>query len=907
MPLPDPIRDALERGATIVTASPRAARNLHLAYAAQQRESNHEVWPTPHILGWETWMRELWRIHSFFDTDAPLLLTSLQERTLWKRAQENDAALVISSESLAALAQEAYGLLCAYEAHSSRNFAWEQLDAERFRHWTAVFEEECRRKHWMSVSRLETTLAGKSHPELPRELVLAGFDHITPAQHSLLNAWKEHGMRVLEFHPESVGTQPLWISAIDRREEMTACARWIREELSENAHSRIGIIVQDIEGTRGEIERIFRRILMPESKDILSSPATMPFEFSLGLPLAQAHVIRAALLLLRWIVSPLREEDISWLTLSGFFANDSELFPLARLDAKLRSSGSPSPELSFESYLSSIRSMNYSSLQDFHLRLQALVKMTAANAVSRQSRTYSAWIDLAQIFLKASGWPGTRVADSYQFQAQERWDHLLDEIALLDFDQSTVSFGEFIRLLEQQANETVFAPESHDAPAQILGPLESSGQLFSAIWFLGTDDNHWPMRARPHPLLPLTIQKQYRMPHATQESDWNLAQAITQRFLRSAPQVIFSYAQSDKDGELRFSPMIAALFAPGARPQRNMARRQGETEPFFPSLERISDASGTLPWPREQTAGGSEVLRSQAACPFQAFATKRLRAEPLNSKEWGLSASERGNLLHKVLDRVWSGPEFQSLRTSEDLTAAIAEHRLREILDRNITAVFSDLLRAHAGDIWMQSYLALEQERLRLRLEEWLMIEARRLPFTVEAREQELRGAHVGDLRLNLRADRIDLLPDGSRFLIDYKTGEVSTSAWRGDRPEEPQLPLYAVYGHVENVSGLLFAQIRAGNLCFHGRVRDALVQLDTNLKPSSPMVREPYSQEMRSNWENILQNLADDFLQGIAVVDPHQGHKGIACKYCALPGLCRIAEQQREQITPEDEERDNA
>ena len=109
-----------------------------------------------------------------------------------------------------------------------------------------------------------------------------------------------------------------------------------------------------------------------------------------------------------------------------------------------------------------------------------------------------------------------------------------------------------------------------------------------------------------------------------------------------------------------------------------------------------------------------------------------------------------------------------------------------------------------------------------IRIGDWLALEAGRQPFTVESCEERLQDVHVGNLKLNLRADRIDQLPDGSRLLLDYKTGNVSTASWDGDRLDDPQLPLYAAYGNVENVSGILFARIRSGKIEFEGRVRDA-------------------------------------------------------------------------------------
>jgi ATP-dependent helicase/nuclease subunit B len=54
----------------------------------------------------------------------------------------------------------------------------------------------------------------------------------------------------------------------------------------------------------------------------------------------------------------------------------------------------------------------------------------------------------------------------------------------------------------------------------------------------------------------------------------------------------------------------------------------------------------------------------------------------------------------------------------------------------------------------------------------------------------------------------------------------------------------------------------------------------------------------MKQNWQQSLLGLAEEFLRGEASVDPKQGAK--TCRYCPLPGLCRVAETQT-TTQPED------
>ena len=882
MPLAAAIADALRRGATILTASPRAARSLELQYAEDQRAAGHSVWPSPPIRDWDNWLRDLYAEHAFAHPDAPMLLSALQERSLWTTVQHDDAGRVVSPESMAALAMEAWERLSQFNAHPARRSAWglsptfsdALTDAERFRTWAAEFERLCIRNNWISFSQLAPLLAAAADLTLPPALCLVGFDRTTPAQHDFLSALAERGVAIDTLALPPLESQRVWRSANDAREEITACAVGALDVLLENPSARIAVIVPGLADRRGLLDRIFRRILMPASEDIRHPSALLPWEFSLGLPLADNPAIRAALLLLRWIANPLPAEEVSWLLLSGFVSDTAtNSLAVAHHDALDRRAELLRPQRSLGDFASSLPVR--SDFEILRTDLTALLQAVTANRILTQPRLASAWADLIPLLLDRAAWPGRRAPDSVQFQALQRWQRLLDDLALLDFDGQPYTFSDFLALLEAHAAETIFAPESHDAPIQILGPFEASGQQFDALWFLGADDSAWPQRGRLHPLLPPAIQRQYAMPHATPEDDWNLAHAVTARLLLSAPRIVFSYARQQNDVQFRPSPLIAGLFS---SPAEAVAAVSPEASPA--TLDPIPDDPTAPPWPRERHAGGADVLRRQSACPFQAFAAKRLAAQPLDSVEWGLDPIEKGDLVHKILQHFFTG-----VRTHQQLVTVIDTNQLGERLDRSIDSILSAWT---STDAWEQSYLAAEHRRLQARLAEWLTTEAQRHPFTVESLEHKLTGVQVGDLRLDLRADRIDLLADGSRLIIDYKTGDVSPASWRNDRPDEPQLPLYAAYGNVENLSGVVFAKIRAGKTGFDGRMRDAQGQLCPDVSTLSRLVTEPYSEAMREDWARVLRALADRFLQGYAAVDPRDA---AVCRHCDFPALCRKAE----------------
>ena len=890
------IEQAFRTGALILTANLRAARWLRQEYALRMRTAGRQAWATPAIEDWDTWLRRLWQNASLLEDDSPLLLSDLQERQIWLRMQRDDAKLLVSPEGMARLAAGAYELLCSYEAHAERNHNWGHTDAERFQQWAAAFDRECHRQQWLSRSRLEAKVVSAIHEgalSLPEELLLAGFDRLTPAQQTLLAAVRAQGTVILTPGVEASSQMSL-LRANDLRDEVTICAWQVRRLLETSSENiRIGIVVPDLASVRCEMERIFRRVLMPQTDDIGAAASAMPFEFSLGQPLAAVPVIKAALLLLRWAAAPLREEELSWLLLSGFLtASSEETLSAARFDAWLRESRSLSMEISLHSLLGHLRRVRWPVLGDLHSRLLQIEKTLDANRFGEEAREPSRWVDLAQALLKQAGWPGGHTSDSAQFQAMAKWERVLEDIALLDFDGRLVTFDEFLHTLAVHAEETLFAIESHGAPVQIMGALEASGQRFDTLWFLGADDASWPLRGSTHPLLPYEVQKKCGMPHATPEADFELSRTVTANLASSAAKVTISHAARNKDGELRPSPLIL-MMAGGAAWKTSLDWRTELTIPpeehVRAEIEEIADASGEIPWPDDRSAGGSEVLKDQAACPFRAFATRRLQARELNRSEWGLTASERGSLLHKVLEQIWS-PEFGRLHTLDDLLAARSEGRLRQIVQDAIAVVFAEEV-SPSDDPWQRAYLAGEQQRLNTRIVEWLEVETARAPFTVIACEEKLDNVNVGGLKLRLRADRIDEVAGYARLLVDYKTGnDVGTADWNPPRPNEPQLPLYAAFGNVDDVGGVLFARIRAGKTCFVGQVSDPRTQLFPDASSSSALVKNPYSERVRDEWTGSLLSLAEEFLRGEAAVDPKLGAE--TCKHCPLPGLCRVAEQ---------------
>jgi ATP-dependent helicase/nuclease subunit B len=884
-----------------IAANSRASRALRRAYATWQVAHGAKAWNSAPISDWNTWMASLWGDYLFTASNPPLLLSRLQEHWLWRRVLkvQPEAKHILSIDALAALAQQAYALLSDYEVALPHSRSWSPQgdespnDAEAFRRWTAAFEAECTRKRVVSPGKVESVLTDAIQSGLlkpPAHLQLIGFDRFTPAQSSLLNAMKTAGSQVEALEPHSDSTARRLVLAPSRREEISACAAWLRKTLLDHPEQRIAVIVPDVAAVRGEIDRTFRRTLAPESMDVKAAPVALPFEFSLGVPLSTVPVAHAALMLLRWLKDSLTAEEISWLLLSGFVAlTDTEALELANVDSRIRNSGLMPMQISLPGFLMQFRKYKRDSRSRLADRLAAMQRQ----AQGKPLRSPLEWAELAQGLLQSAGWPGPAELDSIEFQARQKWTETLEGMATLGFDGSEIDYNDFLAALARHTEEVIFAPESSDAQIQILGPAESSGQTFDAIWFMGVDEGSWPIFGTPHPMIPLSLQRSAGMPHSTPQADNEFARILTKRISKSAPVLIVSHAQQNNDGALRASPLVRELEGlRSAQTSHSFFEELGlEKEAYaFDRTEKTFD-SDPIPWPENVSAGGVSILKRQSACAFQSFAQKRLATGELTDAGWGLSPLQRGDLLHLVLEKLWTNQPGSSsqLHSLDDLQAAIRDHRLGEIVSEHIEEVFTHHKATQSVDAWSRAYLESEKRRLHSLLTAWLIVESKRVPFEIDALEMKIPDISVGGLSLNLRVDRIDRLPGGERLLIDYKSGEVRSSMWNPPRMDEPQLPVYAIHGGLEEVVGIVFAQIRAGDQEFIGRLEDAKAHLFASLNQNSQLMKHPLTAMVKAAWSDDLLNLADAFLRGEASVAPK--HYPGSCQYCNLASLCRVKE----------------
>ena len=871
----------LHKGGLVVAASERAARALSSAFQSSRRREGLTAWPAPKILDWQSFVRIAWDERC---SDSRLLLSPAQEQHLWEDIAGSDDHIATLLEGpryrIAGLAMAAHKLVCSYAPKylgASARSGWRQ-DAANFSGWLTTFEQACRTGGLLSPARLPleliSLLEAQTDPVGRPSLLLVGFDRILPLQRRVFDAWGAWREAVAGESAREVR----FYAACDRQSELSACALWCSRELAANPQARLLVVTQDLAGHRGEIERTFLKFAGAEKAQ---ASASQLFEFSMGTPLSQVALAKGALLLLRWLAGTLEEHELDWLLTTGqIAANPQESLGLFSYMRSLRQRNLERPRWTLDAFLKP-------SNDSHRLPAQWLERITQAQhrlaAIAAKQQSLLDWAELVPQLLQSLAWPGFRPLASAEFQALRRWQQCVEASASLGFDGRRIRWSEFLSILTRTLNETLFAPESQDAPIQITGPAESAGLSADAAWFLSANEDAWPAAGPTNPLLPIEVQRETAMPHATPQLDWELARAITHRLLTAAPAIYFSCARQSDGVDSRPSRLVAEL----AGPPQDLPVELLAPAVATP-LAVIYEDHSRIPFPPGKVDGGSGVLTAQTQCPFKAFATVRLAAQSWNPAEEGLTTSKRGQLLHAVLHTVWGGPphgirtlkELQGLPDRRGFVAAIVHRTLQSEI------------RSGLRERMPHRYLELEEQRLTRLVSEWLDYEATRIDFEVVETEVKHTISLAG-LTFELRLDRIDRLVDGSLLVVDYKSGYVSPTSWDLPRPEDVQLPLYAGFALDEGqeLGGLVFAKVRVGDKEFAGRVGDAKATLLAGLSNTSGLVKCSLGAEQLIDWRAYIEELAKDFLTGRAEVDPRDYPK--TCQYCGLQSLCRIQENQ--------------
>jgi ATP-dependent helicase/DNAse subunit B len=224
---------------------------------------------------------------------------------------------------------------------------------------------------------------------------------------------------------------------------------------------------------------------------------------------------------------------------------------------------------------------------------------------------------------------------------------------------------------------------------------------------------------------------------------------------------------------------------------------------------------------REAIAYSVSSLERYLECPFKYFASHVLKLPEERADEWGLTPQERGQFVHAVFEtffRQWQSSGHGSVTTANlaeavALFQTIAERQLEMLPESDRALERTHLLGSAAAPGLAERAFAFEIEQGGDVIERLL--------------EHELEGAFefhgalgARSIRLRAKADRIDLMADGTIRIVDYKLSKAPKPA------RALQLPIYGICAQqaLEGRHQRSWTLGRAGYVAF--REKNAFVSL---------------------------------------------------------------------------------
>ncbi len=819
----DAILKQIDPTSLILTPNNRLAEHLQLAA------------PLPI----KTWLKNCWESLPHTKT----LLTEFQELQIWQKliAESSWGQQLLNMTATASLAQQAWQLMHEEDISlpaKSINF---NEEVNQFIAWKNLFIDYCQAHHFISMSEIINELS-KNLVNLtwPAKILLVNVD-ILPKQ--IAKFFTTLPSQV-SFVNSTLPTEIECYYYPDPEAELQAMASWASQMQEQYPEATIHCVIPNLTTIRPQVSRIFKN-------NSLQSNISGGYKFS------EAPLIHSALQLLQLdlLANPI---DIlsNLMTMPFIGAAEQELHARAVFEVILREANLPS--LKWENVLSLAHANNChklaSQLENYYLRRKQI------NNLLYSPRE---WVLVFQELLGTMGWPGERSLNSEEFQQQQRWELLLQELAQLEIIEPQLTYQQAVQKLTQLTNNTLFQAQTvNQSHVQVLGMLEAASLASNFCWVMGLHAGAWPNAQPANPFLPYFLQ-----------TPIDYAEKIIQRFAHSSKKLILSYPLQAQDHTLLMSPLLTKVLtrAPQAgtiskHPFNSMVLQQvlDEQAPALSMSDKIN------------VRGGSNLFRDQAACPFRAFVRHRLHIQTVPETEFGLNSAERGTIIHNALEQLWGKLSSQTQLTllSPDKLTQLIRISVQKALAR--TASLWEKLPAE----WQQ----LETICLEKLLSNWLEYEKNRPPFTVIAREKNY-SSQIGGLTISLKIDRIDELETGENIILDYKTGSnaVKPMAWLEARLTEPQLPLYCV--SLPDFAGSLIAYINLREMKFAGITAEPC---DIKGVTSAGQSHFPAWPELLQQWKLALGQLAEEFTAGVARVDPHDAK---ACEQCDLQSLCRIYE----------------
>jgi probable DNA repair protein len=856
----DCIFDALSRGATVITPTNRLQREILWLYTQQH---SHPILAKPSCFSYENWLVHWYQNHLFNHPhqSQASLIDAWQFECIWKHFCQQLLDKTPQQFELQQALTAVKNCALTLNPPIGTDFLYTPIASEFQSIWLAV-EQYLSEQNLLAPHALAKCLTslpfyqkiGTSH------VIWVCFDVLHPEQQLLQQHLQQLGIRQSYF---DINSQHLYSNAKDTLtclyqpplhpvyvhkafqddEELHEILAWIEHQRSNNSR-RIGIVVPDLSQQKANLKRFFKQHLPKEH-----------ISFSLGDPLTAYPVVKHALALLD--INPtkrLTREQCRILLHSPFIAcPEQEQNQRQQLLQKHKTF--QEPEIPFKSFIQRCEK----TCPEWSQSLQQLTPLP-------QYATIEDWIKHVHLRWQQLGFPGTTAMDETLQSLLNKLYLCLENLHLGKPFVASLTQEQWLQELTSICQNHIHQPPQNYYGIHIMGWFESSGFCGDALWICHFQSQFIPQPLSFSNMLPIYWQKKHDFPRTNSQKEFEIARQILHRLIQGQKEVVISYAEHIQQQPQWPSPLLPTLLANYPK-----LARPG------PSLLELDVYEQRYEIPvtdDEHIRGGSHLLSLQAQCPFRAFAKYRLHTERPMLEHHGLESSERGQLVHETLQRIWSILQSQQQLlsyTEEELSLLITEsihHCLKPHL----------ISKPYSMDKICQD---LEVEYLQQQVKQALELDKNRPAFHIHGLEQSLE-LNIDDWHFKLRYDRMDELESGQHVLIDYKTTVPSPLPWQRERPIHPQILMYALAN--SNIQGLMYLAFGKDSR-FNGI--------------SAQELNIDGVKQTKQEWTNLQQYWLNELRE--LIIEIRQGHcqptpQASMCKTCDYQSLCRAKQLEIEE-----------
>jgi RecB family exonuclease len=416
-------------------------------------------------------------------------------------------------------------------------------------------------------------------------------------------------------------------------------------------------------------------------------------------------------------------------------------------------------------------------------------------------------------------------------------------------DDAPVPFVELAAGIRRWIESQTFAPRAGNAGLMLLDAAAAAFADVDAARMVGLVDGDWPARSSASIFFPARLLEPLGWP--SQSDRLAGARARFHDLLRlPVTAVSASGFLLEDDAIVAPSAFVEELSAaelvahdvPGATPDRLFDHEALSIEPVQP-VRFEGEAAGWLAFRQQLAPPASPQFHGAAGpclpgtyavsrieryleCPFKYFAAHVLRLDEERDEESGLTPQERGRFLHGVFEAFFSewhraGRGAVTAATLEEAFATferIAEAHLAGLPDADRALERTYLLGSAVAPGLAERAFAFE-------IEHGVGIVERLLEHVLEGTFVFAGTNGPREISLKGKADRIDLLDDGTLRVVDYKIGKAPKLA------RSLQLAVYSACAS-RQLAGRHerdWPVSRAGYVAF--REKNAFVSLGANLE----------------------------------------------------------------------------